>query len=198
MNTTTRRSFVKGGALAAASLATAMSSKRVHGASERIRVGFIGVGGRAGSLLRGFQANEDVQLVALCDVYKKTLDNIAGLTVRSKVTMAGVTIGKVTAIDLDRSWPDGTRWRFAGGRRSTARASRLVVTSRWWGRACCRRACATTPRTIRSRPTHGCCSEARKRFAAIVLALTPATAAWCRRSNCAFPSARRSLWAVSA
>lgn len=29
-------------------------------------------------------------------------DNIAGLTVRSKVTMAGVTIGRVTAIDLDR------------------------------------------------------------------------------------------------
>jgi len=29
-------------------------------------------------------------------------DNIAGLTVRSKVTMAGVTIGKVTAVDLDR------------------------------------------------------------------------------------------------
>jgi phospholipid/cholesterol/gamma-HCH transport system substrate-binding protein len=29
-------------------------------------------------------------------------DNIAGLTVRSKVTMAGVTIGKVTGIDLDR------------------------------------------------------------------------------------------------
>ncbi|MNF29548.1 putative phospholipid ABC transporter-binding protein MlaD [compost metagenome] len=29
-------------------------------------------------------------------------DNIAGLTVRAKVTMAGVAIGKVTAIDLDR------------------------------------------------------------------------------------------------
>lgn len=29
-------------------------------------------------------------------------DNSAGLTVRAKVTMAGVTIGKVTAIDLDR------------------------------------------------------------------------------------------------
>lgn len=28
-------------------------------------------------------------------------DNIAGLTVRAKVTMAGVNIGKVTAIDLD-------------------------------------------------------------------------------------------------
>jgi phospholipid/cholesterol/gamma-HCH transport system substrate-binding protein len=30
-------------------------------------------------------------------------ENIAGLTVRSKVTMAGVTVGKVTAIDLDRN-----------------------------------------------------------------------------------------------
>ncbi|NMY51125.1 outer membrane lipid asymmetry maintenance protein MlaD [Pseudomonas sp. WS 5011] len=30
-------------------------------------------------------------------------ENIVGLTVRSKVTMAGVTIGKVTAIDLDRN-----------------------------------------------------------------------------------------------
>jgi len=36
--------------------------------------------------------------------YKRyaNFDNIAGLTVRAKVTMAGVTIGKVTAIDLDR------------------------------------------------------------------------------------------------
>lgn len=38
------------------------------------------------------------------DAYKlyAYFDNIAGLTVRAKVTMAGVTIGKVTAIDLDR------------------------------------------------------------------------------------------------
>ncbi|CAE6941831.1 MULTISPECIES: outer membrane lipid asymmetry maintenance protein MlaD [Pseudomonas] len=38
------------------------------------------------------------------DTYKvyAHFDNIAGLTVRSKVTMAGVSIGKVTAIDLDR------------------------------------------------------------------------------------------------
>ncbi|MAL92859.1 MAG: outer membrane lipid asymmetry maintenance protein MlaD [Pseudomonas sp.] len=42
--------------------------------------------------------------VADTDTYKlyAYFDNIAGLTVRSKVTMAGVTIGKVTAIDLDR------------------------------------------------------------------------------------------------
>ncbi|WP_252274677.1 outer membrane lipid asymmetry maintenance protein MlaD [Pseudomonas subflava] len=38
------------------------------------------------------------------DTYRlyANFDNIAGLTVRAKVTMAGVTIGKVTAIDLDR------------------------------------------------------------------------------------------------
>lgn len=38
------------------------------------------------------------------DTYKlyANFDNISGLTVRAKVTMAGVTIGKVTAIDLDR------------------------------------------------------------------------------------------------
>jgi phospholipid/cholesterol/gamma-HCH transport system substrate-binding protein len=37
------------------------------------------------------------------DSYKlyANFDNIAGLTVGAKVTMAGVTIGKVTAIDLD-------------------------------------------------------------------------------------------------
>ena len=37
------------------------------------------------------------------DTYKlyAYFDNIAGLTVRAKVSMAGVTIGKVTAIDLD-------------------------------------------------------------------------------------------------
>ena len=38
------------------------------------------------------------------DTYKlyAYFDNIAGLTVHAKVSMAGVTIGKVTAIDLDR------------------------------------------------------------------------------------------------
>ena len=41
---------------------------------------------------------------ASTDTYKlyAYFDNIAGPTVRAKVTMAGVTIGKVTAIDLDR------------------------------------------------------------------------------------------------
>ncbi len=43
-------------------------------------------------------------LGAGADTYKvyAHFNNIAGLTVRAKVTMAGVTIGKVAAIDLDR------------------------------------------------------------------------------------------------
>lgn len=38
------------------------------------------------------------------DTYKlyANFDNVAGLTVRAKVTMAGVIVGKVSAIDLDR------------------------------------------------------------------------------------------------
>ena len=43
------------------------------------------------------------------DTYKvyAHFENIAGLTVRSEVTMAGVTIGKVTAIDTHWIWQDG-------------------------------------------------------------------------------------------
>jgi phospholipid/cholesterol/gamma-HCH transport system substrate-binding protein len=43
-------------------------------------------------------------VVDSADTYKlyANFDNVAGLTVRAKVTMAGVTIGKISAIDLDR------------------------------------------------------------------------------------------------
>ncbi|MDP3846373.1 MAG: outer membrane lipid asymmetry maintenance protein MlaD [Pseudomonas sp.] len=45
-----------------------------------------------------------LSVVDSADTYKlyANFDNVAGLTVRAKVTMAGVTIGKVSAIDLDR------------------------------------------------------------------------------------------------
>lgn len=38
------------------------------------------------------------------DTYKvyANFDNVAGLTARAKVTLAGVTIGKVTAVELDK------------------------------------------------------------------------------------------------
>lgn len=53
------------GNLMGASLATAGSSVT---AGERLRVGCIGVGGRAGSLLKMFSAQKDVELRMICDV----------------------------------------------------------------------------------------------------------------------------------
>jgi predicted dehydrogenase len=44
-----------------------------RGANERIRVGFIGVGNRGSQLLQGFMAQDDVDIVALCDVYEPYL-----------------------------------------------------------------------------------------------------------------------------
>jgi len=58
-----RRSFGK--ALAA----TALSSSRVLGASDRIRVGIIGCGGMGRGLWTSFLAQPDVAPVAVCDVF---------------------------------------------------------------------------------------------------------------------------------
>lgn len=71
-----RRQFIKNSALATAGLTLASSTApvlglgAVRGANERIRVGFIGVGNRGSELLHHFMDNKDVQVAALCDVYK--------------------------------------------------------------------------------------------------------------------------------
>jgi predicted dehydrogenase len=52
----------------------------VFGASDRIRMGFIGIGNRGSQLLELFMTNSDVDVVALCDVYEPYL-----LRDRSKV-----------------------------------------------------------------------------------------------------------------
>ncbi|MCC6794856.1 MAG: Gfo/Idh/MocA family oxidoreductase [Candidatus Hydrogenedentes bacterium] len=62
---TTRRSFVKSGAVLAAGLATS----RAYGANERIRLGFIGVGNRGGQLIGAACNHADMQAAAVCDVY---------------------------------------------------------------------------------------------------------------------------------
>ncbi|KPL08838.1 hypothetical protein AMJ85_07755 [candidate division BRC1 bacterium SM23_51] len=41
-----------------------------RGASEKVRVGFIGVGNRGSQLLTSFMKQQDVQVAALCDVYQ--------------------------------------------------------------------------------------------------------------------------------
>lgn len=71
--------------------------------SLEIGVGLFLLAGLLALLLLALRVS-GLSAVSSGDTYKlyAHFDNIAGLTVRAKVTMAGVTIGKVTAIDLDR------------------------------------------------------------------------------------------------
>ncbi len=77
-----RRSFLKkttSAAVGAVSFPYIVSSSALGqagavAASERIVMGFIGVGGRGASLLRNFLHLSDVQVVALCDVKRQNRD----------------------------------------------------------------------------------------------------------------------------
>jgi predicted dehydrogenase len=71
MSTMTRRRFVEAGALVAGVAAT--GAARAQGADGRLRLGFIGVGNRGSQLLAATLPNEDVDVVALCDVYEPYL-----------------------------------------------------------------------------------------------------------------------------
>jgi predicted dehydrogenase len=62
-----RRQFGK--AAAAASVGMALGSRRVLGANDRIRVGVIGVGNRGDQVLDAFLAHDDVEVVAVSDIY---------------------------------------------------------------------------------------------------------------------------------
>ena len=64
-----RRFLVKSAGVAAGLALPALAAPgRVLGAGEKIRLGFMGVGGRAGSLLRGFASLADTEIAAVCDV----------------------------------------------------------------------------------------------------------------------------------
>jgi predicted dehydrogenase len=68
----TRRDFLKQTALGSA--AFLLSSSRILGANDRVRVGIIGVGPRGQELLRQVLAVPNAQLVAVADVYTRRLD----------------------------------------------------------------------------------------------------------------------------
>jgi predicted dehydrogenase len=72
----TRRSFSRTSVSAATAAAAAISLApgRVLGANEQLRLGFIGVGNRGCQLLKGFVAQPDAKIVALCDVYEPYLN----------------------------------------------------------------------------------------------------------------------------
>ncbi len=70
-NRMTRRGFTQAGA---AALGLALSgAARAEGANQRVAVGFIGVANRGGQLLSAFLKQPDVEVIALCDVFKPVL-----------------------------------------------------------------------------------------------------------------------------
>ncbi len=75
-NKTTRRRFIKNSAVTTTGIALGLHSfgvRSVLGANDRIRMGFIGVGNRGWKLLRSFMSHDNVDIVALCDVYEPYL-----------------------------------------------------------------------------------------------------------------------------
>ena len=75
METVNRREFVKAAVGAGAALGALRAARpanaRVPGANDRISLGFIGVGGRGGGLVREFMTIQGVQVVAVADVWEK-------------------------------------------------------------------------------------------------------------------------------
>lgn len=68
-----RRRFIRETALGAAAM-LAYPSVRVLGASDRVRLGMIGVGARGQDLLKQAQELPDIQIVAVADVYTRRLE----------------------------------------------------------------------------------------------------------------------------
>jgi predicted dehydrogenase len=83
---------------AAAALSVAPSS--VLGANDQIRLGFIGVGNRGCQLLKGFVAQPDAKIVALCDVYEPYL-NAAYDRIDPRFAGLGGRIAKMPKLDGD-------------------------------------------------------------------------------------------------
>lgn len=78
-----RRQFLQRSASIAAGIAlpALVGPGRVLGANERIRMGFMGVGGRGGSVMRGFCELPDVDARTVCDIdssrLAKSVDEVA-------------------------------------------------------------------------------------------------------------------------
>jgi predicted dehydrogenase len=78
MSRINRRHFFFGAAAAAAM----QSQAGAQSANNKVRAGFIGVGGRGSALLRGTLAEPDVAVVAVCDLKPDRLDKAASVASR--------------------------------------------------------------------------------------------------------------------
>jgi len=70
----TRREFSAGLLAAGTAAAVQRSALGALGASERIRLGIIGVGNRGDQLVDAFTVHDDVEIAAVCDVYDPYLE----------------------------------------------------------------------------------------------------------------------------
>jgi predicted dehydrogenase len=71
-----RRDFLATAAACTATLATSKLTKAAS-ANDRLRLAFIGVGGRGGGNLEEMVKDPGVQVAAICDVHQGTLDRVA-------------------------------------------------------------------------------------------------------------------------
>ncbi|MDH7503418.1 MAG: Gfo/Idh/MocA family oxidoreductase [Verrucomicrobiota bacterium] len=72
MKTINRRAFGK--QMAVLSATAALSSTRILGANERVRLGFIGVGNRGDQLMDAFLKQPDAEIAAVCDIHEPYCD----------------------------------------------------------------------------------------------------------------------------
>ncbi len=72
-----RRTFTKAGVVSLG--LTAANAKRVLGANDRIRLGFIGVANRGSQLLTAILQHDDAEVVALCDISQPILAKAADM-----------------------------------------------------------------------------------------------------------------------
>lgn len=73
-----RRNFARTSVSSMLVLAATGKASAHAAASERLRVGFIGVGNRGGQVLSAFLEQADVEVVAICDVYQPHLEKTNG------------------------------------------------------------------------------------------------------------------------
>lgn len=98
-----RRTFLAGGAATTAMALSAKSYAQVPGANTRLRAGFIGCGGMAGAHLGALlemKDDENVDVVAVCDVYRERAEGFAG-RVADKGAEAVVTQDYRALLDRD-------------------------------------------------------------------------------------------------
>jgi hypothetical protein len=87
-----RREFLNTtGAAGLVAASRVLAPDRVLGANDRIRIGLIGCGGRGNALtdiVHRLSAEGTAEIVAVCDVWKKKLEDISD-SVRSSRSLAG-------------------------------------------------------------------------------------------------------------